>query len=107
MGINLSRFAPKLLIVAACLAVMPIANAAKDDEIDKAITARQAGFQLYSFYASQLFAMAKGEQDYDAALASAMADNPATVAQLNNGVMWLLDSYNEARTGDTIALPAI
>ena len=95
------------LILLSMVAILPVASADKDDPIAKAIKARQAGFQLYSFYAGQLFAMAKGEQDYNAELASAMASNLVSVTQLNNGVMWLPGSDNEARKGDTRALPKI
>ena len=80
---------------------------ADDDPVLKAIKARQAGFQLYSFYAGHLFAMAKGEMEYDAELASTMAQNLNTVANLSNGAMWPQGSDNEAYAGKTRALPEI
>ena len=51
--------------------------------------------------------MAKGEQEYNADLASAMANNLVAVTNLSNGIMWLPGSDNEARKGDTRALPEI
>jgi len=92
----------------AVLVMMPVTQADDDkDPIAKAIKARRAGFQLYSFYAGHLFAMAKGEQDYDAALASTMADNLVGVTSLSNGMMWLPDSDNTKRKGKTRAKPGI
>ena len=91
----------------ASLLTVSSAHADDDDPIAKAIKARQSGFQLYSFYAGQLFAMAKGDQEYNADLASAMADNLVAVTSLNNGIMWLPGSDNVARKGDTRAKPEI
>lgn len=87
------------------LVCMPIAYADEDDPVAKAIKARQANFQLYSFYAGPLFAMAKGDQDYDAELASTLANNLNTITHMNTGMMWLPGSDNEARKGKTRAKP--
>ena len=43
--------------------------------------------QLYAFNISHLGAMAKGEVDYDAAAASAAANNLAALAALNGMVI--------------------
>ncbi len=92
-------------LCALLVAMTPISVsfAADDDPIAKAIKARRAGFQLYSFYAGQLFAMAKGEQDYDAELAGTLANNLNSVATLNNGMMWIPGSHKEERKGKTRA----
>jgi cytochrome c556 len=102
-----NKLAASAVFAATIFTSVPIAQAADDDPIAKAIKARQAGFRLYSYYAGTLFAMAKGDQDYDADLASTMASNLVAVTSLNNGMMWLPGSDNEARAGDTRAKPAI
>ncbi|MBX2885548.1 MAG: cytochrome c [Granulosicoccus sp.] len=89
------------------LALIPQVHAADDDPIGKAIKARRGGFQLYSFYAGHLFGMAKGDIEYDAELASTMANNLNTVVNLNNGAMWPADSDNTKRKGKTRAKPNI
>ncbi len=88
-------------------ALVPQVHAADDDPIGKAIKARRAGFQLYSFYAGHLFGMAKGEIEYDAELASTMANNLNDVVNLNNGSMWPAGSDNTQRKGKTRAKPNI
>lgn len=93
--------------IAALSMPFSIAQAQDDDPIDKAIKARQASMQLYSFYAGQLFAMAKGDQEYDAELAATLAENFQAVTHLKDGMMWLPGSDNEARQGDTRAEPDI
>ncbi|KPA22666.1 Cytochrome c-554 precursor [Shimia sp. SK013] len=64
------------------------ATAFADDHIDSAIKARQAQMQLYAFSLGTLGAMAKGDVDYDAAAASAAADNLAAVTMLHPGAFW-------------------
>jgi len=96
-----------MLSCAGLVAVSTVHAADDDDPIAKAIKARQSGFQLYSFYAGQLFAMAKGEQEYDANLAATLANNLVAVTELSNGMMWLPESDNVARKGDTRAQPEI
>jgi len=93
--------------LAASLALTGMSHAEDDDPIAKAIKARQAGFRLYSYYAGQLFAMAKGDQEYEAELAATLAGNLDAVAHLNNGMMWMPGSDNEARSGKTRAKPNI
>ncbi len=61
---------------------------------DKAIKARQAMFQLYSFSSGVLGAMAKGEMDYDAKLAQEMADNLNAAANLGQSALWPMGSDN-------------
>lgn len=65
-----------------------------DGPHDKAIKARQAMFQLYSFSAGVLGAMAKGEMDYNAELAQEMADNLNAAANLGQSAFWPAGSDN-------------
>lgn len=75
---------------------------------DKAIKARQAMFQLYSFSTGMLGAMAKGEMEYDAALAQEMADNLNAAANLGQSAFWPAGSDNSnPDNAKTRALPKI
>ncbi len=94
------------MFAAAVFTAIPVSYAA-DDAITKGIKSRRAGMQLYSFFAGHLFAMAKGEMDYDAELAQTMAENLAAVNNLKNGLAWLPGSDNKKRKGKTRALPII
>jgi len=58
---------------------------AADGPYDKAIKARQAMFQLYSFNIGILGAMAKGDRDYDADVAREAAENLQLVPYLKSG----------------------
>lgn len=72
--------------------------------LEKAIKARQALMQVYSFNLSGLGAMAKGEAKYDAKLASALAASLQSAAQANVGAMWPQGSDSTAMPGKTRAL---
>lgn len=74
-----------------------------DKAAEKAIGARKAQMQLYSFNIGQLGAMAKGEVDYDAAVAKAAADNLAAVSALNGMAMWPQGTDSTAMPGKTRA----
>jgi len=75
---------------------------------DKAIKARQAMFQLYSFSMSTLGAMAKGKIDYDAELAAELAANLDAAANLGQSAFWPPGSDNgNSENARTRALPAI
>ena len=80
---------------------------AADDPLQKAIKARQGEMQLRAFNAGPLFGMAKGQVDYDAALASKLAGNLKLLLDLDNGRAWAAGSHNEAYPGETTALPKI
>ena len=60
-----------------------------DKALSAAIDARQAQMKLISYNLGILGAMAKGEADYDAALATAAAGNLARVARLDRSVLWV------------------
>lgn len=82
----------RLNTAAACLigGTMLCGVAMADGPHDKAIKARQAMFQLYSFSAGVLGAMAKGEMDYNAELAQELADNLNAAANLGQSAFWPL-----------------
>jgi len=94
-----------------CLFVLGLGFAvtgfAADDPNEKAIKARQGEMQLRSFNAGPLFGMAKGQVDYDAALASKLAGNLKLMLDLDNGRAWAPGSHNGAYPGKTTALPKI
>jgi cytochrome c556 len=70
------------------------------------IKARQSHMQLFSFNLGILGAMAKGEVEYDAEKASAVAKNLATLASLDQSTYWTPGTDSDAVEG-TRALPAI
>ena len=80
------KFATRLCLLTLGLGLAATSFAAQDPN-EKAIKARQGEMQLRAFNAGPLFGMAKGQVDYDAALAGG--------------------SHNEAYPGKTTALPKI
>lgn len=80
---------------------------AAKDPLKSAIKARQGEMQLRSFNAGPLFAMAKGEMDYDAALASKLAGNLKLLLDLDNGRAWAKGSDIGNYPDDTTALDKI
>jgi len=68
---------------------------AKDGPHDKAIKARQAMFQIYNYSMGTLSAMAKGEMEYNAEMASEAAKNLEAAANLGQSTMWPPGSDNE------------
>lgn len=78
----------KSAILATATLTFVAAPVFADKAAEKAIGARKAQMQLYSFNIAQLGAMAKGEVDYDAGVASAAASNLAALAALNGMAMW-------------------
>ncbi len=97
------------LLVIGCL-TGPLASTAiaADGPHDKAIKARQAMFQLYSFSLGTLSGMAKGKIDYDADLAAEMAANLNAAANLGQSAFWPAGSDSEnSDNAKNRALPAI
>jgi len=72
-------------LVCASLLSLP-ALAADPNEV--AIGARQGYMKMVVFNAKPLFGMAKGKIDYDAELASSLADNLLQLSQMNTVRMW-------------------
>ncbi len=94
-------------LTSSVLAMTAVAFAA-DGPHDKAIKARQAMFQTYSFNVGILSAMAKGDKPYDADVATEAANNLSAAANFGQSQMWPQGSDN-ATDGNarTRALPAI
>lgn len=100
----------KYITAIGSLALVISANTgiADDGPHDKAIKARQAMFQLYSFSVGTLGGMAKGKIDYDAELAAEMAANLDAAANLGQSAMWPAGSDNSnPENKRTRALPKI
>ena len=93
-----------LLVLGAALTAPASAD---KDPMEKAIKARQGEMQLRSFNAGPLFGMAKGKMDYDAELASKLANNLKTLLDLDMGRAWPQGSDNKAYPGKTTSLPKI
>lgn len=100
------RHLTKICLTIIGLSLMIPAFAAKDPNL-KAIKARQGVMQLRSFNAGPLFGMAKGKIEYDAELASMLANNLLLMTKMNNGRAWPKGSDNDAYFGETGALPEI
>ena len=62
--------------------------AADDYPYKKEIEARQAVMRIYAFNLGLLGAMAKGEAEYDAKLATAAANNLLATTNMDNSAMW-------------------
>lgn len=88
-------------------AAATLSSVAFADNIDDAIKARQGFYQMVKHNAGALFAMAKGDVEYNAETATIHATNLETLASLNNSSMWLPGSSKEDRPGKTRALPVI
>ena len=72
-----------------------------------AVKARQAHMQLYGFNLGALGAMAKGEVEYDAEAAKALAGNFAALAAFNQAAYWTPGTSNAELGNETRALPKI
>ncbi len=92
----------------AAILIMATTTALAEGPHDKAIKARQAMFQLYSYHSGILTAMAKGKMEYDAELAQEAADNLLAAASLGQSTLWPQGSDNaNSENARTRALPAI
>ena len=80
--------------------------AAKDPNL-KLLKARQGEMQLRAFAVGPLFAMAKGKIDYNAEMASNLANNLKLQLSLNLGATWKQGTGNDNYSGKTTALPKI
>ena len=93
------------LLAAAGLAT--VAAPAFADAIDDAIKARQGYYQNVSHNTGALFALAKGDVDFNADQAMVHAKNLELLSQMNNSTHWPAGSSKEDRPGKTRALPVI
>jgi len=97
------------LKLALCLAALVAATTFShaDEATLKAVKARQAIMQLYSFNLGGLGAMAKGTVEYDAKAAAAYANNLLAAAKMDESAMWPAGSDSDALPDKTRALKVI
>ncbi|WP_136635590.1 c-type cytochrome [Pseudooceanicola onchidii] len=98
----MKRFSMGLLVAGLGL----VGSHATAQDLDKAVKARQAVMQLYAFNLGTLGAMAKGQMDYDAAVAQAAAGNIVKVSSQNQMAYWPQGSAVGEVEGSK-ALPAV
>lgn len=101
-GIKFSAF-----VAGALLGASAMASAAMADEAETATYARQGFMNLVSWEAGPLFAMAKGDMPYDAAMAKAHAERIKLLYQYPFPSLFLPGTSKEDRPGKTRALPEI
>ena len=75
-------------LVAGLFLISSVHVLAEDFPFKKQIKARQAFMQIYAYNLGLLGAMAKGEAEYDAEVASGAAKNLLSLVQMNNSTMW-------------------
>lgn len=97
----------KIIGLAAVLAVAVTGTTVADGHLAKAVKARQALMQVYSFNLGNLGAMAKGKAAYNAEAAANFANNLAAAAAMKNGAMWPKGTDNVALGTTTRAKPEI
>jgi cytochrome c556 len=100
------KLATRLCLLIAGLTLAAPGFAAKDPNL-KLIKARQGEMQLRAYNVGPLFGMAKGKMDYDAELASTLANNLKTQLSLKIGGAWKKGTDIEAYPGKTTALGKI
>ena len=93
----------KTVILATATMGFVAAPVLADKAAEKAIGARKAQMQLYSFNLGQLGAMAKGEAEYNADVAKVAASNLAALTALNGMAMWPQGTDSTAMPGKTRA----
>ncbi|MCG6882234.1 MAG: cytochrome c [Silicimonas sp.] len=96
-----------LLISGICVAAVAGVAFAGGHGGNPAVKVRQAHMELNNFNAGVLFAMAKGDVDYDADAASAAASNLAALANLSQRGYWAPGTSTDDLGDQTLALPAI
>ncbi|MCY4150012.1 MAG: cytochrome c [Gammaproteobacteria bacterium] len=94
-----------LLPVMAMVIVSGTTAHAERDPVKKAIEARQAVMVLRSWYAGPLFGMAKGDIEYDADWASALANSLKAELDTTDRGMWPEESDYEAYPDFSRTLP--
>ncbi len=94
-------------LAAAAGLTLAVSALAAGDPNEKAIKSRKAVMTLQSWYAGPLFAMAKGDMEYDADMAKASAAALNTMATIKGDLMWPPGTDNGAYAGETRALPEI
>ena len=100
------KTAAKLCLLLAGLALTAPSFANKDPNL-KLLKARQGEMQLRAFNAGPLFAMAKGDIDYDAEAAAKLASNLKQLTKLDVGRAWAPGTDTANYKGKTTALPKV
>ena len=96
------------LLVCGGLVISTVSMAADEGPHDKQIQARQSIFKLFSYHIGILGAMAKGEMEYNAELATEAAKNLEATSKLGQSTLWPPGSDNgNPENAKTRALPAI
>ncbi len=80
---------PTILGLAALLAGTAFAGSHMSEDVEKAIEARHAHMQLYSFNLSTLGGMAQDKISYDATAAAQAANNLAALAAMDQTAYWV------------------
>jgi len=78
-----------------------------DKGAEDRIQARQGYYKLVLHNVGPLFAMAKGEMEYNADVAAKAANNLKILSTMDNGSLWLPGSSKEEMPGKTRALKKI
>jgi cytochrome c556 len=99
-----------ILVLPILIAMIWVSNpssAGEDDPLLNAIKARQSVMSLREWNAEPLFAMAKGEIEYDAEFAAALANNLKAELAMNNDRMWPEGTHSDTDDyfDETAALP--
>ena len=99
----------KTIVVLVNLVALTMTPSSKadDDPLKAAIDARKAYMQVLKWNAGPLFAMAKGDLEYDQDSAKTLANNLKTLSTLVNSSMWPEGSDNTYYDKKTRALPEI
>ncbi|MCY4051532.1 MAG: cytochrome c [Gammaproteobacteria bacterium] len=94
-----------LPVIAMTMTLSTTTYAAERDPIKKAIEARQAVMVLRSWYAGPLFGMAKGDIEYDADWANALANSLRAELDTTDRGMWPEESDYESYSDISRTLP--
>ena len=93
LGLTLSSLA------VSALAFTAFADGHANAALESAVKARNAQMGVIGYHTGLLGAMAKGDAPYDAALATAAAENLAAAASMSRVVLWLEGSEQGAVAG--------
>ena len=98
------------MTLAAAALALPFATAAlsdSDNPYAAHLAARQGQMRIQAFNIGVLVAMARGDAEYDAAVAQTAASNLAAISQMDGRAYWPQGSDNAALGDATRALPEI
>ncbi|TCM75264.1 c-type cytochrome [Rhodovulum steppense] len=95
----------KVLLITAALATVPAAGIAAD--LQEVVDARRGFYSMLGANMSVLASMAKGDIEYDGAVAQTHADNLKLLTAYNMGHLYAVGTSNADMPGKTRALPKI